>query len=93
MPKLPVFRRLLAYVRPYSSYLLISFGSLVVYALLSSAMSIVGRLLAMGSGFIAEEVGWPGFFVLTIVAAAPALVLLFFIPELEKEEPEPDPEP
>jgi subfamily B ATP-binding cassette protein MsbA len=35
---MPVFRRLLTYVRPYSSYLFISLGSLVVYALLSSAM-------------------------------------------------------
>lgn len=51
------------------------------YALLSSAMSIVGKLLGGGSGAIAEFAGWPTFFIVTFIVAAPALFLIWFIPK------------
>jgi PAT family beta-lactamase induction signal transducer AmpG len=46
------------------------------FALLSSASTIMGRLIGMASGSLAATLGWPAFFALTIGAAAPALVLL-----------------
>jgi PAT family beta-lactamase induction signal transducer AmpG len=49
------------------------------YALLS-ALSAVGRtILSSSSGFFAEAMGWPGFFLLTTVAAVPGLVLLWVL--------------
>lgn len=56
------------------------------YALLSSAMSIVGRLLGASGGAIVEGVGWPIFFGITILAAAPAIVLLALRPIAEPDE-------
>lgn len=59
------------------------------YALLSSAMSVVGKLLGGGSGVIAEHAGWPAFFIVTLIAAMPALVLIWFVPpEAVLDEPE-----
>jgi PAT family beta-lactamase induction signal transducer AmpG len=48
------------------------------FALLSSASTIIGRIVSAGSGWLAATVGWPAFFGITIVAAVPALVLLVF---------------
>lgn len=50
------------------------------YALLSSLSSVGGRFVGASSGVFAEAFGWPTFFALTIAAAAPALVLLRFLP-------------
>ena len=50
------------------------------YALFSSLMTVPGLLLASVSGFLAEAVGYPIFFVITVVAAFPALVLLRTVP-------------
>ncbi|MBN1945746.1 MAG: AmpG family muropeptide MFS transporter [Bradymonadales bacterium] len=50
------------------------------YALLSSASSLAGRMLSAFSGLLAEGLGWSGFFLITIMAAAPALVLIWLIP-------------
>lgn len=46
------------------------------YALLTSASSILGRTFGASSGLIQAEVGWSGFFAITVVVAAPALVVL-----------------
>jgi PAT family beta-lactamase induction signal transducer AmpG len=46
------------------------------FALLSSASTIIGRLAGAGSGWLADAVGWPVFFAVTIVAVVPALLLL-----------------
>jgi MFS transporter, PAT family, beta-lactamase induction signal transducer AmpG len=46
------------------------------FALLSSASTFIGRLVSAGSGWLAETLGWPVFFGVTIVAAIPALLLL-----------------
>jgi PAT family beta-lactamase induction signal transducer AmpG len=55
------------------------------YALFSSLMTLPGRLIGGGSGFIASAAGWPVFFGITLVAAAPALVLLTFA-KLDSQE-------
>jgi PAT family beta-lactamase induction signal transducer AmpG len=49
------------------------------YALLSSLASIGRTLVASSGGVLAEKLGWASFFLLTTVAAVPALVLLFWI--------------
>ncbi|RMH38038.1 MAG: MFS transporter [Deltaproteobacteria bacterium] len=45
------------------------------YALLSSASSVLGRVLNATSGYVIDLVGWVGFFSTTIALAAPALLL------------------
>jgi len=46
------------------------------FALLSSASTLIGRLISAGSGWLATALGWPLFFALTIGAVLPSLVLL-----------------
>jgi PAT family beta-lactamase induction signal transducer AmpG len=46
------------------------------YALLSSLMGASRDLLVAPAGFIAERTGWPVFFLISVVAAAPGLALL-----------------
>lgn len=46
------------------------------FALLSSLMAIGNTVLAGPAGDLAKAVGWPTFFLLTIVAALPGLMLL-----------------
>jgi PAT family beta-lactamase induction signal transducer AmpG len=60
------------------------------YALFSSLMTVPGRVLGVGSGWLAEQVGWTGFFLITIAAAAPALGLLL---RVAIEEPSTGPAP
>jgi PAT family beta-lactamase induction signal transducer AmpG len=56
------------------------------FALLSSASTAVGRLLSLGAGYLIASAGWPTFFASTMAMAAPALVLLAFLP---REKPAP----
>ena len=51
------------------------------FALLSALANLGGRMLTATSGYLAEWMGWAGFFGLTVVLALPALVLLSFLPE------------
>jgi MFS transporter, PAT family, beta-lactamase induction signal transducer AmpG len=51
------------------------------FALLSSASTVVGRTLGAGSGYLISAAGWPVFFATTMAMAAPALVLLAFVPK------------
>jgi PAT family beta-lactamase induction signal transducer AmpG len=51
------------------------------FALLSSASTVVGRTLGAGSGYLITAAGWPVFFATTMAMAAPALVLLWFLPK------------
>jgi PAT family beta-lactamase induction signal transducer AmpG len=60
------------------------------YALLSSLASVPLRTLGGFGGGAAAELGWTWFFVLTTVAALPALVLMLW---LLKRLPPPTPEP
>ena len=46
------------------------------YALLSSLTAVGRDLVAAPSGSIAELVGWPAFFVISVLAAAPGMMLL-----------------
>jgi len=46
------------------------------YALLTSASTLVGRLLSGGVGVMQAQVGWVAVFASTIVLAAPALLLI-----------------
>lgn len=46
------------------------------YALLSSLMAVSRDLLSAPGGAIAQSTGWPIFFLITIVAAVPGLLLL-----------------
>ena len=64
------------------------------FALLSALANFGSRMLTATSGFLAEGMGWPGFFGLTVVLAVPALVLLAFLPEgIATPEAEPVPAP
>ncbi len=49
------------------------------YALLSSAAALLGRLFGASSGYIAEGLGWPGFFAVTMVLAIPGLVVIALV--------------
>jgi PAT family beta-lactamase induction signal transducer AmpG len=46
------------------------------YALLSSVMGFSRTVMSSGAGWLADQVAWSTFFVLTTVAALPGLVLL-----------------
>ncbi|HIK18500.1 MAG TPA: AmpG family muropeptide MFS transporter [Leptolyngbyaceae cyanobacterium M33_DOE_097] len=51
------------------------------YALLSSLMAVSRDILVAPAGKLAEQTGWPLFFLLTLIAALPGLALLpFFAP-------------
>ena len=49
------------------------------YALLSSLAGVPLRTLGAGSGWLAEALGWPGFFLLTTAAALPATALMLWL--------------
>jgi PAT family beta-lactamase induction signal transducer AmpG len=49
------------------------------YALLSSLATVPLRTLGAGSGWLAEGLGWPLFFMLTTVAALPALCIALWL--------------
>lgn len=49
------------------------------YAVLSSIYALPGKLLMGGSGFVAERVGYTGFFVYTASLSLIGLVLLWFV--------------
>ena len=51
------------------------------YALLSSLSSLGARILGAAAGYLVEATSWASFFVVTIVLATPALVLLSRLPE------------
>ena len=46
------------------------------YALFSSVFSLPGKLIMGGSGFVADAIGWPLFFVYTSALGIPALLLI-----------------
>jgi PAT family beta-lactamase induction signal transducer AmpG len=62
------------------------------YALLSSLAAVPLRTLAGTSGWLAEWLGWSGFFVLTTAAALPAmLIMVFLLKRLPPEDDRPRP--
>ena len=66
------------------------------YALLSSLAAVPLRTLGAGSGWLAQALGWPAFFLLTTAAALPAMALMLWLlrrhpPRRAVGEPVPDP--
>ena len=57
------------------------------FALLSSLMAASRDILVAPAGKIAESLGWPGFFLLTVAMAIPPLLLLPFIAPWSREVP------
>ena len=57
------------------------------FALLSSLMAASRDILVAPAGKIAESLGWPGFFLLTIAMAIPPLLLLPFIAPWSRDLP------
>jgi PAT family beta-lactamase induction signal transducer AmpG len=57
------------------------------YALLSSFMAFARDVLVAPSGGIAEQTGWPQFFLITIAAGIPVLLLLPYIAPWNRENP------
>jgi PAT family beta-lactamase induction signal transducer AmpG len=57
------------------------------FALLSSLMAASRDILVAPAGKIAESLGWPGFFLVTVCAAIPPLVLLPFIAPWSRDVP------
>jgi PAT family beta-lactamase induction signal transducer AmpG len=57
------------------------------YALLSSFMSFARDVLVAPSGGIAERTGWPQFFLLSIVAGVPVLLMLPYIAPWNRDTP------
>lgn len=49
------------------------------YALLSSVAALASRTVASYSGVMAEGLGWSGFYALTILAAAPAMLIMLWL--------------
>ncbi|WP_093523421.1 AmpG family muropeptide MFS transporter [Stigmatella erecta] len=60
------------------------------YALLSSLSAVPMHLMGAASGFLAESMGWAGFFSFTTVAMAPALLVLLFLPRELGRTPHPE---
>jgi PAT family beta-lactamase induction signal transducer AmpG len=58
------------------------------YALLTSASTVLARLLTATSGWVIAAIGWAGFFGATIAIAMPAMLLWKWLPYGPGEEPE-----
>jgi PAT family beta-lactamase induction signal transducer AmpG len=54
------------------------------YALLTSLMAFGRTLLAASAGWLAQEVGWAGFFVATTGLAVPGLLLILWLNRIER---------
>jgi PAT family beta-lactamase induction signal transducer AmpG len=48
------------------------------FALIASASTVVGRVVGVWNGAIIKTIGWPSFFVVTMVVAIPGLLLILF---------------
>jgi PAT family beta-lactamase induction signal transducer AmpG len=71
------------------------------FALLSSFAAVGRTWLSTPSGYVAESLGWVGFWLFTVVAAVPGLILLWILwrrgfvvqsirqPGTEDDEPSP----
>lgn len=56
------------------------------YALLSSLMGVPRVLASAPTGWLAQELGWPGFFLMCTLIAIPGLLLLRWITRLATEQ-------
>jgi PAT family beta-lactamase induction signal transducer AmpG len=57
------------------------------FALFSSLVAVSRDILTAPSGRLAEVAGWPSFFLITIAAGLPALLMLPFIAPWTRETP------
>lgn len=57
------------------------------FAVLSSLMTFARDVLVAPSGSVAEQTGWPTFFLLTMAAGIPAVLLLPFVVPWNQENP------
>lgn len=55
------------------------------YALLSSLMGVPRVLLSAPTGWLAQQLGWPGFFLLCALIAVPGLLLLRWVTRLSAQ--------
>jgi MFS transporter, PAT family, beta-lactamase induction signal transducer AmpG len=83
-----------AFVAYLSSLCSVSYTA-TQYALLSSLAATARTMLSSSGGWLAETLGWVPFFLLTVVAAVPGLLLLAWLTrrfavgkDLESKEPE-----
>ena len=78
-----------AFVAYLSSLCSISYTA-TQYALLTSVMAFSRTVMSSGAGWVADQVSWPTFFVITTLAALPGLIFLVWmmkiIPPAEPEE-------
>jgi PAT family beta-lactamase induction signal transducer AmpG len=49
------------------------------YALLTSLMALSRTVLSSGAGWLADQVDWTSFFILSTIAALPGLILLLWM--------------
>ena len=56
------------------------------YALLTSFMAVGRTLLSSGSGWLATELGWTNFFIVSTGLAIPGLILLVWLMRLYPTE-------
>lgn len=61
--------------------------SVTQYALLSSFMGVARDFLSAPAGKLAESTGWPAFFLITIAAGIPALLLLPYLAPWNRDLP------
>ncbi|HLB80882.1 MAG TPA: MFS transporter, partial [Dongiaceae bacterium] len=61
------------------------------YALLTSLMAVGRTMLSTGGGWLADQVDWVSFFVLTTGLAVPGLLLLIWLTRLYPARPAPVP--
>jgi PAT family beta-lactamase induction signal transducer AmpG len=61
------------------------------YALLSSLMAGAGLILGSQTGFWAIKWGWELFFAVSVLAAIPGMLLLFWVRPREESDQDPDP--
>ena len=59
------------------------------YALFSSLFTLPGKLIASQSGYVADAIGWPLFFVYTSALGIPALLLLALLTRRLRAPPSP----
>ncbi len=52
------------------------------YAVLTALSSVGRTLLSSTSGYIAEDTGWPIFFIITTLIAIPSLLLLYYLKQV-----------
>ncbi len=60
------------------------------FALLTSLMSATRTVFASGGGWLADQIDWATYFVVTTFAAVPGLVILLWLMKRQPVEPPPD---